>query len=83
MLTAEEWQELDPQSRAQLIAVATRRADPSADPQPPRRMPEGTGKHEVIDVIDDELDDLIEPDLGDDAGEDDDDFEDFADWADL
>lgn len=82
MLTAEEWQELDPQSRAQLIAVATRRADPFTDPQPPRRMPEGTGKHEVIDVIDDELDDLIEPDLGDDAG-DDDDFEDFADWADL
>ena len=50
MLTADEWQELDPQSRAQLIAVATRRVEPAL------RFPEGTGKHEVLDVIDDELD---------------------------
>ncbi|CAN5816669.1 hypothetical protein BH11MYX2_BH11MYX2_03380 [soil metagenome] len=28
MLTAAEWQELDPQSRAQLVAVITRREDP-------------------------------------------------------
>jgi hypothetical protein len=63
MLTADEWQELDPQSRAQLIAVATRRVDP--DVEPPRRFPEGTGKHEIIDVIDDELDELLELDADD------------------
>ncbi|HEY5951965.1 MAG TPA: hypothetical protein VIV40_40995 [Kofleriaceae bacterium] len=55
MLTADEWQELDAQSRAQLIAVATRRTDP---PPAPRRFPEGTGKHEVIDVTD-----VIDPEL--------------------
>ncbi len=60
MLTAEEWQELDAASRAALIAVATRRAD--AVLAPPRRMPEGTGKHEVIDMIEADLDDLLEPD---------------------
>jgi hypothetical protein len=59
MLTADEWQELDPQSRAQLIAVATRRVEPAL------RFPEGTGKHEVLDVIDDELDDLLELDADD------------------
>ena len=63
MLTADEWQELDPQSRAQLIAVATRRADPLLER--PRRFPEGTGKHEVLDIIDDELDDLLELDADD------------------
>jgi len=61
MLTADEWQELDPESRAQLIAVATRRADPAL--VPPRRFPEGTGKHEIVESIDDELDDLLELDL--------------------
>ena len=50
MLTAEEWQELDPDARAQLIAVATRRADPWLER--PRRTAEGTGPHEVIDFID-------------------------------
>jgi hypothetical protein len=65
MLTAEEWQALDPQSRAQLIAVATRRADPLLDP--PRRFPEGTGKHEIVESIDDELDQLLELDAEDDA----------------
>ena len=61
MLTAEEWQELDPESRAQLIAVATRRADPEL--LPPRRFPDGTGKHEIVESIDDELDDLIDSSL--------------------
>ena len=61
MLTADEWQELDPQSRAQLIAVATRRADSVLDP--PRRFPEGTGKHEILDIID--ADDLLELDADD------------------
>ena len=48
MLTADEWQELDAQSRAQLIAVATRRADPRFERS--RRLAEGTGPHEVIEV---------------------------------
>jgi hypothetical protein len=61
MLTADEWQALDSQSRAQLIAVATRRADPVLDP--PRRFPDGTGKHEIVESIDDELEQLIELDL--------------------
>ena len=57
MLTAEEWRLLDADDRAQLIAVATRRVD--ADAERPRRFPDGTGKHEIIDF---ELDstDLIE-----------------------
>ena len=57
MLTAAEWQALDTDDRAQLIAVATRRAEPDLDR--PRRFPDGTGKHEIIDF---ELDsaDLIE-----------------------
>jgi hypothetical protein len=50
MLTAEEWQELDLETRAQIIAVATRRADPWLER--PRRTAEGTGPHEVIDFID-------------------------------
>jgi hypothetical protein len=58
MMTADEWQELDAGSRAQLIAVATRRADPFLDP--PRRFPEGTGKHEVIPML--EADDVLETD---------------------
>jgi hypothetical protein len=60
MLTADEWQALDAEARAQLIAVATRRADPLLEP--PRRFPEGTGRHEILDVIDAELDDLLELD---------------------
>ena len=63
MLTADEWQELDPDSRAQLIAVATRRTNSRADEQRPRRFPDGTGKHEIVESIDDELDKLIELDL--------------------
>ncbi|HEX5061327.1 MAG TPA: hypothetical protein VFV99_18295 [Kofleriaceae bacterium] len=63
MMTAEEWQELDPESRAQLIAVATRRADPDVPQSAPRRFPDGTGKHEIVESIDDELESLIELDL--------------------
>lgn len=48
MFTAEEWQQLDRLSRAQLIAVATRRADPWLVPPPHK-------PHEV-DVIE------LEPD---------------------
>ena len=33
MITADEWQQLDAQSRAQLIAVATRRMEPWPAPQ--------------------------------------------------
>lgn len=66
MLTAEEWQALDADSRAQLIAVATRRVEPVRDPvvDPPRRFPEGTGKHEIIEIDSDcliELEDDDEP----------------------
>lgn len=66
MLTAEEWQALDADSRAQLIAVATRRVEPVHDPvvDPPRRFPEGTGKHEIIEIDSDcliELEDDDEP----------------------
>lgn len=61
MLTADEWQELDSQSRAQLIAVATRRTDSWLEEPRPRRFPDGTGKHEVIEPLDGELEELIEP----------------------
>jgi hypothetical protein len=61
MLTANEWQELDAEARASLIAVATRRLDPVLDP--PRRFPDGTAKHEIVESIDDELEQLLELDL--------------------
>ena len=53
MLTADEWQGLDAESRAQLIAVATRRVDPPVER--PRRFPDGTGRHEVLDLVEPEL----------------------------
>jgi hypothetical protein len=42
VLTAEEWRQLDPKSRAQLIAVATRQPDPL--------RVEGSGAHEIIEL---------------------------------
>jgi hypothetical protein len=42
VLTAEEWRQLDPQSRAQLIAVATRKSEPL--------RAEGSGPHEIIEL---------------------------------
>ncbi|HEU4611186.1 MAG TPA: hypothetical protein VFS15_03875 [Kofleriaceae bacterium] len=86
MLTADEWQELDAESRAQLIAVATRKIEPL--PEPRRRLAEGTGPHEVLELLDAELDELLELDEpidppnandSDAAG----DYEDFSDWGDL
>jgi hypothetical protein len=60
VLTAGEWQELDSESRAQLIAVATRKEDPwlasdmfAPDPQP---LAEGSGPFELEEFIDLELD---------------------------
>lgn len=51
MLTAEEWQELDPDMRAQLIAVATRRVDPwLAAPSGP--LAEGSGPMETEEFLD-------------------------------
>lgn len=61
MLTAEEWRLLDADDRAQLIAVATRRVAPEGER--PRRFPDGTGKHEIIDF---ELDSTDLIDLADD-----------------
>lgn len=58
MLTADEWQALDTDSRAQLIAVATRRIDPPVEV--PRRFPDGTGKHEVLELVD--LEELVDAD---------------------
>lgn len=55
LLTAEEWQELDAQSRAQLIAVVTRRADPWLVLEMPERFAEGTGPHEALEVVELEL----------------------------
>jgi len=49
MLTAEEWRQLDAQSRAQLIAVATRRADSwlSEPLRAPAPRAEGSGPHDL------------------------------------
>ena len=59
MLTADEWQALDAESRAQLIAVATRRHDARCS-GPRTRLAEGTGKHEIADLVEPEL---VEPEL--------------------
>jgi hypothetical protein len=66
VITAEEWKALDAQSRAQLIAVATRRDSWLAAPAPepiaeraprPGRLAEGTGPLEIVeDTIELELD---------------------------
>ncbi|HEY4182324.1 MAG TPA: hypothetical protein VGM90_36075 [Kofleriaceae bacterium] len=40
MMTAEEWQELDPQSRSELVAVITRRDEP--------RLARGSGEFAVV-----------------------------------
>ena len=63
VLTAGEWQELDSESRAQLIAVATRKEDPWLAghifaPEPPmaERMADGSGPFETEEYIDLELD---------------------------
>lgn len=61
MLTSDEWQALDVESRAQLIAVATRRLETPVER--PRRFPEGTGKHEVLELIEDDLLEPIDDDL--------------------
>jgi hypothetical protein len=57
VLTADEWQALDSEARAQLIAVATRRVDPW-DPRaltPPavlEPLAEGSGPLEIEEVLD-------------------------------
>ena len=45
VLTAEEWQALDPQSRAVLVAAACTRADLWAPPVAPGQFPEHSGSH--------------------------------------
>lgn len=85
MLTADEWQALDTESRAQLIAVATRRIDPPVER--PRRFPDGTGKHEVLELVDieelvdtDEVESNLEPASTSAA---DDGWEDFSDLNEI
>ena len=59
VLTAAEWQELDPESRAQLIAVATRKEDPWLAGEafvPQARMAEGSGPFENVEFLDLEID---------------------------
>ena len=43
VLTAEEWQALDPQSRADLVAAACKRDDLWTPPVAPGQFPEGSG----------------------------------------
>ena len=46
------------------MADDERRSTHLPDPvDPPRRFPEGTGKHEIVESLDDELDALLELDL--------------------
>src|SRR5437899_1409192 len=51
MLTAEEWQELEADMRAQLIAVATRRADPWLS-APTGQLADGSGPMETEEFLD-------------------------------
>lgn len=62
MLTAEEWQALDAEARAQLIAVATRRADPWLAPAvcEPEALAEGSGPLECEDVLELDLEPVLE-----------------------
>jgi hypothetical protein len=58
LLTADEWQALDTEARAALIAVATRRVDPwLATPPAPSIEPlaEGSGPFEIEELSDAEL----------------------------
>jgi hypothetical protein len=55
VLTADEWQELDSEMRAQLIAVATRRADPWLAPPICEPLAEGSGPLEIEELADNEL----------------------------
>jgi hypothetical protein len=62
LLTADEWQDLDAEARAALIAVATRRADPwFAQPPSPSIEPlaEGSGPFEIEEISDVELEPLM------------------------
>ena len=55
MLTADEWQALDTEARAALIAVATRRADPwlaLAETIEPLALAEGSGPFEIEELSD-------------------------------
>lgn len=60
MLTAEEWQELDPASRAQLVTVITRREDAP-------RLASGTGpiSIEVPDGADEDATEIVTEDATD------------------
>jgi hypothetical protein len=49
VLTAEEWQELEPQLRLQLIVAATKREDPWVVAGLGCTLAEGTGPHERDD----------------------------------
>jgi hypothetical protein len=51
VLTSDEWQALDDEARAQLIAVATRQADPWIAPSLCEPRAEGSGPFEIEDVV--------------------------------
>jgi hypothetical protein len=52
LLTADEWQALDTEARASLIAVATRRVDPWLPPPSPsiETLAEGSGPFEIEEI---------------------------------
>jgi hypothetical protein len=54
MITADEWQALDPASRAEVVAVITRRDDPSTGPTAivrPAILAEGTNPSIDVSVV--------------------------------
>ena len=65
--TADEWQELDPDMRAQLVAVATRRADPWLA-APAGQLAEGSGPLETEEFLDLDPDKSGPVTMGDLAG---------------
>lgn len=61
VLTSDEWRALDTEARSQLIAVATRKADPwlaSPSDGPLGQLAEGSGPLEIEEVLDLELEPL-------------------------
>lgn len=66
MLTADEWQALDAEARAQLIAVATRREDPWLAPAMCEPFAEGSGPLELVEL---DAAEYVELELDDDVAQ--------------